>query len=411
MNKIIIIGGGASGLVSAIYAAKKGHKVTILEKNNICGKKILKTGNGRCNYFNENQDIKNYNSQNIELAEQIITKENQKRILEFFTNLGIEPKIKNGYYYPFSNQAVSIQNALLTEAKNLNIEIKNNVSVEDIEIENNIFVIKTNEEKLYSEKLILSTGSKADSKTGSDGKGYEICKKLGHKIIEPLPALVGLKSNEKFLKEWSGIRAEVSIQSYENEKKIDQEIGEIQLTDYGINGICVMNLSSKIARGLEKGNNEYVKINFLSGLNINTEEEFIRFMEKRNNTMKNRTITEVLEGVINYKLINILLKKSKIDKNKKWKEISQDNKEEFTKNIISMTLNIIGTNSFDKAQVCSGGIALNEININTMESKKIKNLYITGELLDVDGKCGGYNLTWAWITGMLAGENVGDENK
>ena len=191
MNKIVIIGGGASGLVAAIYGARKGNKVVILEKKNICGKKILKTGNGRCNYFNENQDIQNYNSRNINLVEQIITKENQEKILKFFADLGIEPKIKNGYYYPFSNQAVSIQNALLTEVKNLNIEIRNNIIVEDIEVENDVFLIKTNSGEIQCKKIILATGSKVDA---LDGIGYKICGKLGHTIIKPLPALVRIKA-------------------------------------------------------------------------------------------------------------------------------------------------------------------------------------------------------------------------
>ena len=193
MNKIVIIGGGASGLVAAICLARKGHRVTILEKNNICGKKILKTGNGRCNYFNENQDIENYNSQNIELVKQIITKERRENVLKFFADLGIEPKIKNGYYYPFSNSAVSMQNALLTEIKYLEIEVKNNINVEDIKLENEAFVIKAETENIYCEKLILATGSKADPKTGSDGMGYQMCKRLGHTIIKPLPALVRVK--------------------------------------------------------------------------------------------------------------------------------------------------------------------------------------------------------------------------
>ena len=220
--------------------------------------------------------------------------------------------------------------------------------------------------------------------------------------------MFGLKANESFLKDWNGIRAEVSIASYENEVKIEEEIGEIQLTDYGISGICVMNISSKIARGLEDGKKEYVKINFLSGLSINTKKDFIEFMGKRNAIMKNRTITELLEGVISYKLVNILLKKSKIDIKKNWNEISQDKKEELASNIVELKLDIVRTNSFDKAQVCSGGVPLDEININTMESKKIRNLYLIGELLDVDGKCGGYNLTWAWLSGMIAGESIGE---
>lgn len=403
MQEIIVIGGGASGLVSAIIAARKGKKVTILERNNICGKKILVTGNGRCNYFNEDQDIKHYRSNDKELLKEIITKENQEKVLQFFKEIGIEPKIKNGYYYPFSNQAVSIQNALLTEIKNLNIEIRNEVEVRKIKKQNNKFIIMTDKENIEANKVIISTGSKSAPKTGSDGSGYKICKELRHTIIEPLPALVQLKGKEKYFKEWNGIRADVAINLYEDNKEIAKEVGEIQLTDYGISGICVMNLSGRVARGLYTGKDEYVKINFLSNLNINTVQECIGFIDKRNKAMKNRTISELLEGIINYKLLNVLLKNLK---NKQWNEVSAKDKEKIAESLVELKVNIIGTNSFDKSQVCSGGIPLKEIDVNTMESKLVNGLYIIGELLDCDGDCGGYNLTWAWITGIIAGEEI-----
>ena len=409
MQEIVIIGGGASGLVAAITAARKGKKVTILEKNNIIGKKILVTGNGRCNYFNQDQNIEHYRSQNPELLEKIITKSNLEKVLQFFEEIGIEPKIKNGYYYPYSNQAVSIQNALITEINNLDIEIKNEIEVKEIKKQNNKFVITTNEQNITADKVIIATGSKSAPKTGSDGIGYEICKKFGHTIIKPLPALVQLKGNEKYFKEWNGIRADVTISLYENNKQIAHETGEIQLTDYGISGICVMNLSGRVARGLYNGKKEYVKINFLEGLNIKTLEQFVEFMNKRNNTMKNRTISELLEGIINYKLVNVLLKKSKMTNTLKWNQLSDEQKLELAKNIVELKLDITDTNSFDKSQVCSGGVPLNEIDTNTMESQKTKGLYIIGELLDCDGDCGGYNLTWAWITGMIAGNYVGED--
>ena len=406
MKKIIVIGGGASGLVAAINAAKCGNDVIILEKNNICGKKILITGNGRCNYYNKDQKIEHYRSKNIELVEKIITKENTEKIVKFFKSIGIEPKIKNGYYYPYSNQAVSIQNALLTETKNLNIEIKNNIIVNKINKENDKFIIYTNQGEFNSEKVIIATGSKAAPKTGSDGSGYKICMELGHTIIKPLPALVQLKGNEKYFKEWSGIRVDANIKAYENNNLLGEETGELQLTDYGISGICVMNLSGRIARGLNDKKQEYLKINFLQGLKILSETDFIVFMNKRNNMMKNRNICELLEGIINYKLVNVLLKICNIKNNKYWSELSQNEKLEIAKNFIDFRLDIVDTNSFDKAQICSGGIPLTEIDLNTMESLKTKGLYLTGEILDVDGDCGGYNLTWAWISGMIAGYNV-----
>lgn len=407
MKNIVIIGGGASGLVAAIFAAKAGNKVCIIEKNNICGKKILATGNGRCNYWNEDQSISHYRSNNIDLVKEVLSNENKGRILEFFEEIGILPKIKNGYYYPFSNQAITMQRALILEAEKLNIDIKNNVIIKDIKDIGDKFIILTEDGvNMKADRIILATGSKAAPKTGSDGIGYKISEKFGHSIINPLPALVQLKANESFLKKWEGVRTDVMITLIENDKKLAEEKGEIQLTNYGVSGICIFNLSGRAARGLTDGKKEKLEINFLEGLNIKSEAEFVRWFTFRNQKIKNRTIGELLEGVLNYKLVNVLLKRAKLNDNDKWNEIDEKSKIQLAKNVIKFDLDIIGTNSFDKAQICSGGIPLNEIDIKTMESKKQKGLYIVGELLDVDGDCGGYNLEWAWITGMIAGINV-----
>ena len=267
-------------------------------------------------------------------------------------------------------------------------------------------VILKNGQEIISNSVILSTGSKAAPKTGSDGIGYQICKKFNHTIVKPLPALVQLKADGKFLKDWEGIRTDVLVKLYENGKKIGEEVGEIQLTNYGISGICVFNLSGRVSRGLNDNKKETVKINFLNSLNINSPKDFIEWMNKRNLLVKDRSIFELLEGVLNYKLVNVLLKKSKINNNMKWEELSLSSKNDLAENITCFNLDIIGTNSFDKAQVCSGGIPLNEIDVNNMQSLKVKGLYITGELLDVDGDCGGYNLEWAWTTGMIAGNSI-----
>ncbi len=407
MKKVIVIGAGASGLVAAIYAKSKGNDVILFEKNEICGKKILATGNGRCNFWNEDQRLEHYRSSNFEKIESIINNKNRDEILKFFEKIGIEPKIKNGYYYPNSNQAISIKKVLELEAKKQNVTIRTDSEVVDLKKEKEGFkVILRNGQEIISNSVILSTGSKAAPKTGSDGIGYQICRKFNHTIIKPLPALVQLKADGKFLKDWEGIRTDVLVKLYENGKKIGEEVGEIQLTNYGISGICVFNLSGRVSRGLNDNKKETVKINFLNSLNINSPKDFIEWMNKRNLLVKDRSIFELLEGVLNYKLVNVLLKKSKINNNMKWAELSLSSKNDLAENITCFNLNIIGTNSFDKAQVCSGGIPLNEIDANNMQSLKMKGLYITGELLDVDGDCGGYNLEWAWITGMIAGSRV-----
>lgn len=407
--KVIVIGGGASGLISAIYAAKGGNEVVILERNNTCGKKILMTGNGKCNYWNSNQDLNHYHSMNKELLPQIITSKIQDEVKNFFENIGIVPKIKNGYYYPYSNQATSIQTALILEAKLSGVKIENNIFVEDIIRKENKYLIKTNNKDYLADKVIIATGSKAAPKTGSDGNGYELVKKLGHSIIKPLPALVQLKGRENYFKEWVGIKQDVKVSLLENDVLIKKEVGEIVLTDYGISGICVMQLSGLIARGLDSGNKETVLINFAPWIG-DTVEDFIQWMEVRSKKVLNRNITELLDGILNYKLVNLLIKKSKIKPEVKWQELSENSKIILAQNIMTFRQEIIETNSFDKAQVCSGGVPLTEINIKTMESLMNKGLYIVGELLDVNGDCGGYNLGFSWISGILAGKDILGEN-
>lgn len=411
MKTVVIIGGGASGLVTSIKASNKNNKVILLEKNKDCGKKILITGNGKCNYFNEDFTIDHYHSSNIDTLSNIINKDNKELILNFWNNLGIIPKIKNGYYYPASNLAATIQNTLILEAKHHNVDIRTNTEVLDIDYKDNKFIINTNNDIIECDKLVLSTGSNAAPQTGSDGLGYKLLSKFNHTIIEPLPALVQLRSTGNFLKEWNGIRTEVKIRLYENNNLIKEEEGEIQLTDYGVSGICIFQLSGIVARGLYNNKEERLTIDFLPYLNTSSRKELVEYLDNRNNKLKDRTITELLEGMLNYKLINIILKQNKINNNKHWNTLSNKDKINICIYLKEFPLEILDTNSFNKCQVCSGGIPLSEININTMESLKQKNLYITGELLDVDGDCGGYNLSFAWLSGLLAGINIsGDSN-
>lgn len=409
MKDIIIIGGGASGLVAAIYASKHGKKVTILEKNKTCGKKILITGNGKCNYYNDDQSLSHYHSNNREILGSILTQQNLEEIKQLFNSLGIIPKIKDGYYYPYSNQATSIQTALIKECELNNVEIITETEVLSIKKENNEYKINTNNGTYIGNKVIISTGSFACPKTGSDGLGYKILKTLGHNIITPLPALVQLKANTPFLKDWHGIRSDVSVTLLENNNPISTQIGEIQLTDYGVSGICIFCLSGQVSRGLYNNKKEQISINFLHPFNITNQEEFITWMNNRNNIVKNRTISDLLDGLLNYKLINLILKLLKIDRNTPWNNLSNNEKYLLGTNLTNFTLNITGTNSFEQAQTATGGIPLTEINPNTMESIYNKGLYITGELLDIDGDCGGYNLTNAWITGMLAGKGSSND--
>lgn len=403
--KVIVVGGGASGLVSAIFARKNNNDVTILERNNSCGKKILVTGNGKCNYWNADQDLKHYHSTNPELLDKIITSEIKEKVLAFFDMLGIVSKIKNGYYYPYSNQATSIQTALILQAKLLGIKFENNIYVADIIKQGNQYLIKTNNKNFWADKVILATGSKAAPKTGSDGNGYEIIKKLDHSIIKPLPALVQLNGDGNYFKEWAGIKHDVAVKLIEDGNLIKEETGEIILTDYGLSGICVMQLSGLVAKGLNIGKSECIIINFVPWLTSDINE-FVEWMNSRSTKVVSRTISELLDGFLNYKLVNLIIKKLKIKLNATWEDLDDNLKQLVAKNIVSFEQKIVSTNTFDKAQVCSGGVPLTEINPYTMESLKNKGLYIVGELLDVDGDCGGYNLGFAWMSGILAGSSI-----
>ena len=396
MSKVIIIGGGLSGVVSAIYAKRKGNDVTILERNSDILKKLLVTGNGRCNYFNDDQDIKHYHSDNMEIVNKIITEENINELSKFYDEIGIVPKIKNSYYYPYSNQAISVKDALVNELEKLNIEIICNYLVEDIKYNGN-FIIN---DELISDKLIISTGSKAYPKTGSDGMGYKFLKELGHNITKINPALTALKSNNKYLKELAGVRCEAKVSLYENNKLLKEEIGELQLTDYGLSGICTFNVSYLINKN---ENDKYVLVNFMPF--INTKEEFVNYIKERNKIVKQRTISKLLEGILNKKIVDVILKTSDINANLMLDDLNDNQINKLAENVINYKFIITGTNSFDKSQVCTGGLKLTEIDPKTMMSTKINNLYITGELLDVDGDCGGYNLTFAFISGYLSGSD------
>ena len=399
---IVIVGAGASGITAAIYASyNKNNNITLIERNNVLGKKILATGNGKCNYYNSDQNLNHYHSNNNDLIKEIINNKNLKQVEDFFNYLGIIPKIKNGYYYPFSNQATTIRNALVNELNKPNIKILDNEKVTSIKKENNKFIIKTENKSLEADKVIISTGSYASPKTGSDGMGYNFLKEFNHTIIKPLPALVQLKANASFLKEWSGIRTDIKASLFINDEFIKSEEGEIQLTNYGISGICIFNLSRFVSRSLNENKQVKINLNFLPM--INNIEETLSNLNKSNKTIKN-----LLDGILNSKLVDIIIKISSINPNKKYNELSQKELTNLINNLTNLSLDITGTNSFDECQVTTGGIPLTEINLSTMESKKEKGLYITGELLDVDGDCGGYNLTFAWITGILAGSDNND---
>ena len=407
MKKIVIVGGGASGLVTAIYAKSKNNEVIILEKNDICGKKILATGNGRCNYYNDNQDLTNYYSTDKECLNKILTDDNLSEVVKLFDELGIIPKKRNGYYYPLSNQASSVRNILVSKVEKLGIKIVNNFIVEKVIKEKDKFIIYSKKDSIYADKVVIATGSFASVKNKEEVVGYKILKSFNHKIENVLPTLVQLKANEKYFKKWNGVRSDVCLKLFEDGNLIRKEYGEIQLTDYGISGICTFNISGYVSRGLSNNKSEIVKIDFLPTIGDN-KTELLEFLDSRNNLLNSNNLLDFFEGILNIKLIETILEVSKINVNRKYSSLSSSEKLVLASNIKEFKLKITGTNDFYRAQTCTGGVSLNEIKLDSMESKLVKDLYIVGELVDVDGVCGGYNLTFAWLSGILAGSDIND---
>ena len=387
--KIIIIGSGASGLAAGISLLRCGYDVTILERNNISGKKLLLTGAGRCNFFNSDQNIVHYHSSDKAILAKIITSDNIHLVEDFITSLGIVPKVKDGYYYPFANQAYNMKELLERTYLDLGGKIKYNYLVEKIEKKNSLFLIN---DTISCDKLILATGSKAYKMTGSDGIGYQLAKKFNHHIVKVLPSLTSLITREKI--NLKGVRVDAKVTLYEDRVKVREELGQVQFTDYGLSGICIFNLSYYAIKGLNKNKKELITIDLMP------------FMDKV--SFKNKKVYDLLLGFLPNKMIDYILKTLDISKDVYYEDLSNDKKQELTKILKEMEFNITSYKEFDFSQVCSGGVSLREINPLTMESIFVKNLYIIGELLDVNGDCGGYNLTFAFLTGILTSR--GDSN-
>lgn len=389
--KIVIVGGGAAGLMAAINIKNDNNEVIILDKNDELGKKILVTGNGRCNLWNADMGLNNYNSSNPELLIKIITDELIDKTFVKLCYL-IPMVAKNNYYYPYSNKAHNVRDILVNECIRLGVDIKTNYVVNSIKKADK-FVINN---EIECDKLIISTGGCSMPITGSDGSIFTILKNMGHDIIEPLPSLVPLYANEFYLNKWNGIRCSAKVTSIINGEEVKTEEGEIQLTDYGISGVCVFNISSDIVKALNNGVNTSVCIDFLT--TISTEELF--------NNSQHLTVYNTLLKVLDPKLIKIILDKADVNPDAYIKSLTTKELSRLDKYLKSFNINITGYGDFNKSQVTSGGVSLTDINPDTLESLKIKDLYLIGEVLDIDGICGGYNLGFAWMSAMKVSDSI-----
>lgn len=393
-KKVCIVGGGAAGMIAAIMAARNHAAVTILEHNEKTGKKLLATGNGRCNLTNEKQEKMCYHSEHPELLWDILQNFPFEQTLDFFEKIGIYPVSKNGYFYPSSMQASSVQEVLEMEARFLKVKIKCKEHVKEIKIsdtkENPRFSVVTETWQYPADAVILACGSQASEIDGADGSGYTLAKQLGLKVINPLPALVPLKGKGNYFSKWAGTRIYGKIFLQSQNEIIQTEEGELQLTDYGISGIPVFQLSGLAAKLLQHQHSVTLMIDFLPDV---TPKELEELLLKRKELCPYKTTKELCIGLFPKKLIEVL-----VDKKTDLSTLAEK--------IKKFSMEIVGTKPFSNAQVCQGGVSLEEISPKTMECKKIPGLYLAGELLDADGICGGYNLQWAWSSGACAGKEA-----
>ena len=401
-TEIAVIGGGASGMMAAITARKSGKEVVILERKDRILKKVLITGNGRCNITNVNADISNYFGKNISSVENILNSFNPQDTMDFFNGLGIICNEENrGKVYPLSGQASSVVDALRFEAERLGIKIETEFYVRKIEKDGFKFKIYSEDrKKIEAGRVILAAGGQSYPELGSNGSGFELAKELGHSVTRLSPSIVQLKTEKHQVKGLQGIKTDVAVTAYGDNKKICTYDGELLFTDYGISGNVVFNIS--FVMPLYK--NVEFEIDFMEKFDYN---ELYEILKERKKMMSHLTIENYFNGMINKKLGQFLSKVSGIEKlSKPVKDLNDSEIRKLCTVLKKYRIKILDTTGFKNAQVTAGGVSLDEVNPETLESKIVKGLYFSGEVLDVYGECGGFNLQWAWASGYIAGKNV-----
>lgn len=399
-RRVIVIGGGASGLMAAISAARHGAYVTLLEKNKQIGKKLLATGNGRCNFTNRNQDLSHYRTGDPRAVAAALKAYSMPDTVAFFEQLGILIKDKNGYLYPGSGQASSVAELLRLEAVRQNVKLKCNTEVQRIEKCQDAFLVKTEGWSYEADAVILSCGSMAAPETGSTGDGYRFAEEMEHTVIKPLPALTGLYAGEKDCRKLSGVRADAKAILFVDGSFCAEDEGEVQFASYGLSGIPIFQISRFASRALDEGHRCEVVLDLWE---THTPEQIIRILKDRQKYTGERKGTETLLGMFPEKLSAALLDRAGVSLKKRYGDWTDEECGRLARQIKEMRFTVTRCRGYEQAQVCTGGVPLTELKGISMESALVPGLYLTGELLDVDGACGGYNLQWAWTSGYLAG--------
>ncbi len=406
--KTAIIGGGPAGMMAAIAASEKS-QVTLYEKNDILGKKLLITGKGRCNLTNsgtEDEIIEAFGKNGRFLFSALNSFSNHD-LMDFFEKRGLPLKVERGKrVFPESDKSLDVLKVLEKELNEKNIKILKNSSVKKINVlENNKFEIVTEKGNETYDALVITTGGKSYPKTGSTGDGYIFARSLGHSVSSLSPYLIPLETNQEDIKELMGLSLKnVLLKAFVNGKKKGEEFGEMIFTHFGISGPVVLTLSKIAVDALKKEKNKVTYcIDFKPALSFDElDKRIVRDFEKYNN----KHFKNALDDLLPRKMIPVVLNRSGIDEEKKVNQISKEERKIIIDLLKDFPVEISGTRPLSEAIVTSGGISLKEINPKTMESKLYPGLFFAGEILDLDGVTGGYNLQEAFSTGFLAGSSV-----
>lgn len=389
---IIIIGAGASGIVTAINAKNENNRVILLEKNDRIGKKLLATGNGRCNYTNMNLSEKNYSSPDF--VKKTLEDFSNEDLINYFRILGLESTLDGNRVYPISLKANSVLNILIYWLEKKGIEVKTKSQVKEIKKTKKGYEVITNEETLRSDVVVAAFGGKAMPASGSDGVSFEILKKMGIRVTDLKPALTQLKLESKYLKHLSGTKVIGRARLLRDEKVIDEREGEILFTNYGISGPPILDISVNTKEG------DVIEVPLINNL----KKDSIDMVYNRYYMFPDFSLEEFLMGLVDKKFIHYIVDSLDMDKNTAMNMISMGDFEKIIGLLLKSRFKVTGNTGFKNAQVTRGGVSLDEVSPENYEAKKYKDLYIIGEALDIDGDCGGYNLHFAFGCGYRLGK-------
>lgn len=395
---IIIIGAGPAGMVAAINAKNENNNVILIEKNDRVGKKLLATGNGRCNYTNLNLSEDNYSSPSF--VKKTIDEFSNEDLINYFSLLGLESTTDGNRVYPITLKANSVLNILIYWLDKKGIDIRSNTEVKEIKKNKNGFDVITSHDKIEADIVIAAFGAKSMPASGSDGKSFEILKKLGLKITELKPALTQVKLESKYLKHLSGTKVLGKAKLFKKNKEIDERNGEILFTNYGISGPPILDLSVNISE------DNFIEVPLINNVDENTVDK----LYSRYYMLEDFSLEEYLMGIVDKNFIHYIIDYLNLDKNTAMNMISMADFQKIIEILLKSKFKVIGTTGFKNSQVTRGGVDLSEVNNWDYSSKKFNNLYIIGEALNIDGDCGGYNLHFAFASGYRLGKMLSEKN-